>query len=46
MTELESFHPDVFLLDIHMPNISGLEVAMVLRQQAKYDYVRDHFPHF
>ena len=39
MTELESFHPDVFLLDIHMPNISGLEVAMVLRQQAKYDYV-------
>lgn len=39
MTELESFHPDVFLLDIHMPNISGLEVARVLRQQAKYDYV-------
>ena len=39
MTELESFHPDVFLLDMHMPNISGLEVARVLRQQAKYDYV-------
>jgi diguanylate cyclase (GGDEF)-like protein len=39
MIELESFHPDVFLLDIHMPNISGLEVARVLRQQAKYDYV-------
>jgi diguanylate cyclase (GGDEF)-like protein len=39
MTELESFHPDVFLLDMHMPNISGLEVARILRQQAKYDYV-------
>jgi diguanylate cyclase (GGDEF)-like protein len=39
MTELESFHPDVFLLDMHMPNISGLEVALLLRQQAKYDYV-------
>lgn len=39
MTELESFHPDVFLLDMHMPNISGLEVAQLLRQQAKYDYV-------
>lgn len=39
MIELESFHPDVFLLDMHMPNISGLEVARLLRQQAKYDYV-------
>lgn len=39
MDELESFHPDVFLLDMHMPNISGLEVARLLRQQAKYDYV-------
>jgi diguanylate cyclase (GGDEF)-like protein len=39
MTELESFHPDVFLLDMHMPNISGLEIARLLRQQAKYDYV-------
>ncbi|GAC22038.1 diguanylate cyclase [Paraglaciecola arctica] len=39
MTELDSFHPDVFLLDMHMPNISGLEVARLLRQQSKYDYV-------
>jgi diguanylate cyclase (GGDEF)-like protein len=39
MTELESFHPDVFLLDMLMPNISGLEVARLLRHQAKYDYV-------
>jgi diguanylate cyclase (GGDEF)-like protein len=39
MAELESFHPDVFLLDMHMPNINGLEVARLLRQQTKYDYV-------
>ena len=39
MVELESFHPDVFLLDMQMPKISGLEVARLLRQQAKYDYV-------
>jgi diguanylate cyclase (GGDEF)-like protein len=39
MTELESFNPDVFLLDLQMPNISGLEVAKLLRQQAKYDYI-------
>ncbi|MEP1445127.1 MAG: diguanylate cyclase [Paraglaciecola sp.] len=39
MTELEAFHPDVFLLDMHMPNISGLEIARILRQQSKYDYV-------
>lgn len=39
MSELDSFHPDVFLLDMHMPDISGIEVAKLLRQQAKYDYV-------
>jgi diguanylate cyclase (GGDEF)-like protein len=39
MTELESFHPDVFLLDMHMPNVSGIEVAKLLRQQSKYDYI-------
>ena len=39
MNELESFHPDVFLLDMHMPKINGLEVAKLLRQQSKYDYV-------
>jgi diguanylate cyclase (GGDEF)-like protein len=36
---LDSFHPDVFLLDMHMPDISGIEVAKLLRQQTKYDYV-------
>jgi diguanylate cyclase (GGDEF)-like protein len=39
MNELEYFNPDVFLLDLQMPNISGLEIAKLLRQQAKYDYV-------
>ncbi|MBU3006066.1 response regulator [Paraglaciecola arctica] len=39
MTELDAFHPDVFLLDMHMPNINGLEIARILRQQSKYDYV-------
>lgn len=39
MAALESFPPDIFLLDMHMPNVSGLEVAKLLRQQAKYDYV-------
>ena len=36
---LESFVPDIFLLDMYMPNASGLEIARVLRQQSKYDYV-------
>ncbi|GAA0854785.1 diguanylate cyclase [Aliiglaciecola litoralis] len=36
---LESFHPDVFLLDMHMPDVSGIEVAKIIRQQPKYDYV-------
>ena len=39
MAALESFPPDIFLLDMHMPNVSGLEVAKLLRQQPKYDYV-------
>jgi diguanylate cyclase (GGDEF)-like protein len=39
MAKLDSFHPDVFLLDMHMPDVSGIEIAKLLRQQAKYDYV-------
>lgn len=39
MTSLESFHPDIFLLDMHMPDINGFEVAKLIRQQTKYDYV-------
>ncbi|WP_340679533.1 diguanylate cyclase [Paraglaciecola sp.] len=39
MAALESFPPDIFLLDMHMPDVSGLEVAKLIRQQSKYDYV-------
>jgi diguanylate cyclase (GGDEF)-like protein len=39
MAALESFPPDIFLLDMHMPGVSGLEVAKLIRQQPKYDYV-------
>ena len=31
--------PDVFLLDINMPDISGLEVAKILRHEARFEYV-------
>lgn len=33
---LTSFSPDVILMDIHMPNISGVEVAKVIRQHPGY----------
>lgn len=36
---LENFTPDIFLLDLTMPTISGLEVAKILRQQNKYDFI-------
>ncbi|KXI28793.1 diguanylate cyclase [Paraglaciecola hydrolytica] len=39
MAALESFPPDIFLLDMHMPDVNGLEVAKLIRQQSKYDYV-------
>jgi CheY-like chemotaxis protein len=31
-----AFHPDVLLLDIIMPDMSGLEVAMQVRRQARF----------
>ena len=36
---LDNFTPDIFLLDLSMPKISGLEVAKILRQQSKYDFI-------
>lgn len=33
---LITFNPELILMDIYMPNISGLELAAVLRQQAAY----------
>src|SRR5262245_21574319 len=32
LNEAETFHPDVVLLDIGLPDLSGYEVARVLRQ--------------
>lgn len=36
---LDNFTPDIFLLDLSMPGISGIEVAKILRQQSKYDFI-------
>lgn len=34
---LEEFTPDVIVADMYMPDASGVELAMVLRQQERYD---------
>jgi diguanylate cyclase (GGDEF)-like protein len=36
MSPLVDFRPDLILTDMHMPNIDGLELASVLRQQEAY----------
>ena len=36
LTELEEFQPDLILMDIYMPDCTGLELAAVLRQEANY----------
>lgn len=36
LEELESFQPDLLLLDVYMPECSGLELAAVLRQESNY----------
>ena len=33
---LPSFHPDLLVLDLHMPGCSGIEVAKVVRQDSEY----------
>lgn len=37
--ELDLGVPDMFILDIQMPEISGLEVCKILRQQQRFEYV-------
>lgn len=37
--QLDMNVPDMFLLDIRMPEISGIEVCKILRQQQRYEYV-------
>lgn len=36
MSPLVEFHPDLILTDMYMPNMSGLELASILRQQEAY----------
>ena len=36
---LEAGLPDMFLLDVRMPDVSGMEVCKILRQQQRYEYV-------
>ncbi len=38
LDELETFVPDLFMLDFNMPEASGIEVATIIRQLGKYDY--------
>ncbi|MBV1889030.1 MAG: response regulator [Proteobacteria bacterium] len=40
LSMLETFQPDLVLLDLHMPDLSGFELGKVIRQ----DYRHDHIP--
>jgi diguanylate cyclase (GGDEF)-like protein len=33
---LESFNPDVLLLDVNLPNFNGFELSRIIRQDARY----------
>lgn len=37
---METAHPDVILLDVDMPSMTGLEFLEILRQDQRWDYVR------
>ncbi|GBL03681.1 response regulator receiver modulated diguanylate cyclase [Glaciecola sp. KUL10] len=36
--ELENLRPDLFLLDMNMPDVDGIELAKMLRYEAKFDF--------
>jgi diguanylate cyclase (GGDEF)-like protein len=36
LDELDNFHPDIVLLDLYMPDFSGLELAQMIRQIKTY----------
>lgn len=36
MEPLQAFKPDLILMDVYMPQCSGLELAMVIRQQERF----------
>jgi diguanylate cyclase (GGDEF)-like protein len=35
---LDVLHPDIFLLDMNMPDVNGLEAAKMIRQQKQFDF--------
>jgi diguanylate cyclase (GGDEF)-like protein len=35
---LDDIHPDLFLLDMNMPGVSGLDAAKMIRQQKQFDF--------
>jgi len=35
---LDDIHPDLFLLDMNMPDVNGLEAAKMIRQQKQFDF--------
>ncbi|CEK12140.1 diguanylate cyclase [Legionella hackeliae] len=37
--QLEKFRPDLILMDIYMPECTGLELALVLRKEDKYNRI-------
>ncbi|MDM7862183.1 diguanylate cyclase [Alteromonas sp. ASW11-36] len=39
IANLEVSIPDIFLLDINMPEVNGYEVARILRHEARFEYV-------
>lgn len=36
LTELDKFQPDLLLMDVYMPDCTGLELAAILRKDKKY----------
>ena len=39
LSKLEEFKPDLILLDLHMPKLSGLELSQIIRQDSRYDHI-------
>lgn len=39
MTHLETLNPDILLMDLHMPDCNGIELAGTLRQQDNYAHL-------